>query len=116
MTWVLHTFHDVFREEPGLARGIEHHSHTPPEAIIRGQWRPVPYHLYKPIQQALRKMHKQEIIVPSRSPWRSPLVTVPKPDGALCLCIDFKGVNTITTFDAFPIPHVDECLEKIGQA
>lgn len=44
------------------------------------------------------------------------MVVVPKPDETIRLWIDFRKVNTISVFDAFPVPHIKEMLEKIGQA
>lgn len=41
-------------------------------------------------------------------------MVVPKPDGAIRLFINFHKVNSISS-DAFPIPNIEEILEKIGQ-
>ena len=52
----------------------------------------------------------------STSEWSSPIVLVPKPDGSLRLCNDFRMVNAISTFKAYPMPRVDELLEHLGKA
>ncbi|KAJ1177696.1 hypothetical protein NDU88_002948 [Pleurodeles waltl] len=56
------------------------------------------------------------VIEPSVSPWCSPVVLVPKPDGSIRFCIDFRKLNSISLFDTYPIPRVDDVLEKIGRA
>ncbi|KYO28055.1 hypothetical protein Y1Q_0014229 [Alligator mississippiensis] len=61
-------------------------------------------------------MRRLGIIEEFRSPWRSPMVVVPKTDGLIQLCIDYHKVNEITMFNAFPMPQVDDILEKVGQA
>lgn len=66
-------------------------------------------------------MKKLEITEESQSPWRSPkrekpVVVVPKTDGSIYLCIDYHKINKIATFDAFPLPQVNDMLEKVGQA
>lgn len=61
-------------------------------------------------------MKRRGIIEESHTPWRSPMVVAPKPEGTMRLCIVFTEVNTVSVFDAFPIPHIEEMLEKIGQA
>ncbi|KYO29087.1 hypothetical protein Y1Q_0009888 [Alligator mississippiensis] len=61
-------------------------------------------------------MLEQGVIQPSRSPWRSPLVPVPKPDGSLRLSMDYRHLNEVAIFDAFPMPHVAELVEYIGNA
>lgn len=105
----------MFREEPGQVRGVEHHSHTPPGTVIHEQWIPAPHHLHAAVQQEFKKMYEQGIIAPSKSLWLNPLLTIPKPDGRLSLCIGFRSVNNIATFDAFPMPHIEELLERTGQ-
>lgn len=53
-------------------------------------------------------MLNQAVIQGSLSPWHSPTIAVMKLDGSLRLCVDFKKVNTISHFDAFPMPQMGE--------
>lgn len=50
------------------------------------------------------------ILKESWSQWQSLLVVVHKLDGMLRLCMDFRKV---ATFDALPVPHIKEMVEKI---
>ena len=56
------------------------------------------------------------IIVPSSSPWTSPLVPVRKKDGSLRLCVDYRRLNQMTQEDRYPMPRVEELLEQLGSA
>jgi len=56
------------------------------------------------------------IITPSDSPWASPIVIVPKPDGSIRLCVDYRRVNSLTVPDTFPLPRVEVLVDKLGQA
>lgn len=56
------------------------------------------------------------VIEPSSSPWRNPLVLVPKPDGSVHFCIDFQEVNKIAAFDANLMPCTDMLLTRLGKA
>lgn len=60
-------------------------------------------------------MLNQGIIRPLHSPWHSPMVIVPKGNGTLQLCINFRKFNEVAKFDVFPMPHIEELLEWIGQ-
>ena len=109
-------FHDVFTETPGKANGVEHAILTPRGQVAREKWRRIPFFKRQSIKNEIDNMLAQGIITPSRSPWRSPLVAVDKPDGSLRLCVDFRKLNAITQFDAFSMPQVNELVERIGQA
>ncbi|KAL1265447.1 hypothetical protein QQF64_003474 [Cirrhinus molitorella] len=61
-------------------------------------------------------MLKLGVIEPSRSPWSSPIVLVPKLDGTLRFCNDYRRLNEISDFDSYPMPRVDELLERLGSA
>ncbi|KAL1276610.1 hypothetical protein QQF64_036233 [Cirrhinus molitorella] len=41
---------------------------------------------------------------------------VPKPDGTLCFCNDFRQLNEVSVFDDYPMPSVDELLDRLGRS
>lgn len=47
---------------------------------------------------------------------RTPIILVPKPDGMVRFCIDFRKVNAISCFNAYPMRRVDELLKWLGSA
>lgn len=53
------------------------------------------------------------IVVPSDSPWTSPIVPVKKKDGSIRLCIDYRKLNEVTEEDRYQMPWVDD---RIGSA
>ena len=70
----------------------------------------------KLIRQEVDYMLQNGIIEPSQSQWSSPCVLVPKADGTYRFCTDFRKVNSVTRTDSYPIPRVDDCIDKIGHA
>ena len=56
---------------------------------------------------------EQGVIRKSTSPWRHLPVVVPKRNGGSRMAIDYRPVNKVTEFDAFPTPSISELLEKL---
>ena len=88
-----------------------------------GNASPVQQHPYrvKPlkaemIRQEVDYMIRPGIIEPSQSSWSSPCVLVKKPDGSAWFCTDDRKVNTLTRTDSYPIPRIDDCIDRIGKA
>ena len=68
------------------------------------------------VRQEIDKMLGAGIIRKSKSPWASPVVVVPKPDGSPRFCIDYRRLNSITKKDVYPLPRIDEALDTLGGA
>ena len=41
---------------------------------------------------------------------------VPKPDGSIRLCTDYRWVNALTVPDSFPFPRIEDLVDKVGRA
>jgi hypothetical protein len=59
---------------------------------------------------------ENDLIEPSQSEWSSPCLLVPKPDGSWRMCTDYRKVNAVTKTDSFPIPRVEDCIDRTGNA
>ena len=68
------------------------------------------------LQKEVEYMLENKLMEPSNSEWSSPCILVPKPDGSFRFCTDFRKLNAVTKSDSFPIPRIDDCIDKIGHA
>ena len=64
----------------------------------------------------LDEMKQNGIIEPSSSEWSAPIVVVPKKDGNIRLCVDFRKLNAVTPMDAYPMPRIDELIDRLRKA
>jgi hypothetical protein len=53
---------------------------------------------------------------PSKSPVGAPILFVPKSDGTMRLCVDYRGLNKVTVKNRYPIPLVSEMLDRLSKA
>ena len=67
-------------------------------------------------QREVDKMLQAGVIEPSNSAWASPVVIIPKPDGSLRFCVDYRRLNALTIRDSYPLPRMDECIDSLGEA
>ncbi|KAL0184751.1 hypothetical protein M9458_020447, partial [Cirrhinus mrigala] len=109
-------FSDVFSPVPGRTNTLQHEIRTPPGVIVKQRPYRIPEARRQAIETEVNQMLELGVIEPSRSPWSSPIVLVPKPDGTLRFCNDFCQLNEVSEFDAYPMPRIDELLDRLGRA
>ncbi|GKT35181.1 Retrovirus-related Pol polyprotein from transposon 297 [Aduncisulcus paluster] len=66
------------------------------------------------LEEEIKSLLAEKIIIKSKSPVFSPIVIVPKKGNKLRLCIDFRDLNNITVPYPHPLPRLDDCLEDLG--
>nr|VZI46665.1 unnamed protein product [Spirometra erinaceieuropaei] len=116
---LLTAFSDVFAwDDTSLGRTAVIR-HTIDTGTSKPLWQPprrIPPHFQKEVNDLIQTMLTTGIIRPSRSPWASPVTLVPKKDGRLRFCIDYRRLNAVTTRDSFPLPRIDVTLEALAGA
>ena len=62
----------------------------------------------------VKKILEAGVIEPAQSEWASPVLLVPKPDGSMRFCFDYRKLNAVTVKDTYPLPRMDEFLDSLG--
>ena len=78
--------------------------------------RPVPYSLRPAVEAELDRLEKEGVVTKvSHSAWAAPVVVVPKADGGIRLCGDFKvTVNQVLDVDKYPVPNPQDLLSALA--
>lgn len=107
--------HQLFLKTPGKTDLVQHHIFLKDNKPIHQRVYRDPEKLVLTMKQEIETMLKMETIEPSSSEWNNPIVLVPK-DGTLRFCLDFRKLNAVSKFDPYPMPRVDDLIEKLGSA
>ena len=68
------------------------------------------------IEAEVQNLLNKGLIVPSFSPWGSPVLVVNKKDHTYRMCIDYRRLNSTTRKDAYPLPRIEDCLDLLRTA
>jgi len=73
-------------------------------------------HQLHELDKYLKNMMAEGKIADSESPDRAPILFVPKPDGSLRLCVDYRNLNKLTILNKYPLPLMDELRDRVAGA
>ncbi|KAJ0169143.1 hypothetical protein K1T71_015309 [Dendrolimus kikuchii] len=110
-----HPYYELLSEYPELTKPVSfkeipkhnvcHFIETegPP---VRCKSRPLPPDRYNKAKEEFKIMCDMGICRPSKSAWASPLHIVPKKNGQIRLCGDYRQLNSMTKPDRYPLPRL----------
>ena len=114
---LLGEFADVFPSQ--LPQGVPDSSVQHDINLEEGALPPAsrPFHLSaaesEEVSRQVAEYMQQRIVRPSTSPFGAPVLLVRKKDGSMRLCIDYRRLNEITRKDRFPLPLIEDLLERL---
>ena len=99
---------------------VKHHIKTTDEIPVYTKSYRYPQIHREEVRKQIKNMLDQKIIRPSSSPWSSPLWVVPKKMDASGkrkwrLVTDYRLLNEKTIGDAYPLPLINDLLDKLGK-
>lgn len=68
------------------------------------------------VKEQIAEWTKDGIIRTSNSPYASAIVVVPKKDGSRRVCIDYRDLNKKVIRDSYPMPIVEDQIDKLVDA
>lgn len=71
------------------------------------------YYERKQMKDMVDELKAAEIIEDSASPHASPMLLVKKKNGEMRMCIDYHALNKITVKDKYPLPRIDDQLDRL---
>lgn len=66
------------------------------------------------LRHFLEDMLQRKLIRHSTSPAGAPVLFAKKPDGSLRLCVDYRGLNEQTIKNRYPLPRIDELMDRVA--
>lgn len=92
---------------------VEHKIKLKHNEPVKQKYYPRNPKLQAKIDEHVDKMLEEDVIEESSSPYSSPVVLARKDNGEYRFCIDFRKINEISEKDAYPLPQIDDTLEKL---
>jgi hypothetical protein len=68
------------------------------------------------LKTQLEDLINRGFITPSTSPYAAPVLFVPKKDGTSRMVIDYRLLNAITIKNRYPLPRIDELMDRLQGA
>ena len=108
-------FVDLFAtnpKSPRECRGVEHEIPLSESRVCVDKVRRIPSKFLELVDTQVQEMLENGIIRESVSSYNSNPLLVDKKGGEKRFVVDFRSLNKITVRDNYPIPHVDDIIEK----
>ena len=75
----------------------------------------VPYAIRGAIEKDLERLKNLGVIEKINSDWAAPIVPVPKADGSIRICGDYKvTINSVLQVDQYPVPSAEDLFATLS--
>ena len=115
---LLEEYADLFShgDRYGRTELVQHCIRTQDVPPIKCKSRPMNPVLEGHLKKQLDHWQEQDVIEPSESPWSFPPLAVPKKNGKIRFCIDYRRLNDVTLKDSFPLPNIEDNLSRLSKS
>ena len=114
---LLDRYSEVFSDKLGTLKSTQAHLEVQLNSKPKFcKPRQVPFSLKEPLEKELSRLERLGIVQKiMHSEWAAPVVVVPKGDGCLRVCGDYKTtVNPVLVVDKYPLPRPDDLMSQLA--
>ena len=112
-------YSDVFADENeplGKTDAVEFDVDTRSHPPVAYQKYRTPYLLRTQLKQIIDKNLQNGLMEVCSSPWAAPTLLVKIANETWRLVVDYSKLNQVTTADCYPLPEINECVNKLAES
>ena len=79
--------------------------------VWQALWR-MKFEIILKIKEVEKKLKADFLTTIAYSDWAANIVLVPKKDGKVYMCVDYKDLNWTSPKDNFPLPHINTLIDN----
>jgi len=116
---VLEDMKDVFGTKArklGAVKTTRHHIPLTSEVPVEEPLRRTSRKQDAIIKEKMKEMLEEDVIEKAKSEYAAPVVLARKKDRSWRFCVDYRKLNSVTRRDPYPLPRIDEILDRLGNA
>ncbi|GFY06852.1 retrovirus-related Pol polyprotein from transposon 297 [Trichonephila clavipes] len=113
---LLNKYSKCFSNNPGLTNLVEHEIQVVSDQPIRTKPYRMSHRHNEIVKNEINRMLKLGIIEVGESDYMSPMILVEVAGKEPRPCIDYRKLNGIIRTEYFPLPNIQECVEKVSAA
>ena len=118
-TSILDEYQDIFAAPTGLPPELREKYQIVTDPNAKAPFKN-PYQISRKEEEELRIQIEAALrngwLTESTSEYGEPVIFIPKKDGTLRMCIDYRDLNRITTKDRFPLPSTEDLIDRLQGA
>lgn len=113
---VLGEFRDSFKDRPGKTNLMTHEIELTSAVPITSKPYRVSPRQHQIIEGEIKRMLELGVIEPMESDYTSPMILVQAPGRDPRPCVNYRKLNAITRDKLYPIPNIEERIERVSGA
>ena len=117
LDYLIEKYNTLFTEGLGTIKTFQARLQVDPEGPPKFfKPRTTPYAIQEAVEDELDRLEREEILEKvTHSEWATPVVVVPKADGSVRLCGDFKvTINPLLKVDQYPLPKAEDLFATLA--